>query len=270
MAATGTSTQGLRIGEALKRARTGQGIDARTAEERTKIRIKYLRALESEDWDVLPSPAYTKGFLRTYATMLGLDAEALVDEYRRAGGEPAARPPALFGRRAGAGASRPPLGERGPPHLGTCMARPRRRGGCRGADRDRSLRRRRRPVGQRPTGHHHGHNAGNHHHAHQAGQGGSEPAGQPVRLELEARQDVQVCLVNGAGDALIDAQALNAGSTSGPFQPADRFRLDLESGGIVALTLDGEHQLVASRRPASFQIDSAGVHRTDFRGHRCP
>src|SRR5207247_268593 len=55
------STDGLRIGEALFRARTGQGMDVRTAEERTKIRIKYLRALESEDWDGLPSPAYTRG-----------------------------------------------------------------------------------------------------------------------------------------------------------------------------------------------------------------
>jgi hypothetical protein len=270
MAATGTSTEGLRIGEALKRARTGQGIDARTAEERTKIRIKYLRALESEDWDVLPSPAYTKGFLRTYATMLGLDAEALVDEYRRqvesrlpdhrrySVGEPVlerrVRPWESEDRRIS-----------GRAWLGLAIA-----AGAAGlivialsgGDEGR--------PGHRATGHHHGHNAGNHHHAHQAGQGGSEPAGQPVRLELEARQDVQVCLVNGAGDALIDAQALNAGSTSGPFQPADRFRLDLESGGIVALTLDGEHQLVASRRPASFQIDSAGVHRTDFRGHRCP
>jgi cytoskeletal protein RodZ len=79
MSPTGT----LRIGEALKRARTGQGMDVRTAEERTKIRIRYLRALEAEQWDMLPNSTYAKGFLRTYATMLGLDADRLVDEFRR-------------------------------------------------------------------------------------------------------------------------------------------------------------------------------------------
>ena len=73
----------MRIGEVLKSARTRQGMDIRTVEERTKIRTKYLRALESEDWEVLPSPAYAKGFLRTYAQLLGLDADAVVDEFRR-------------------------------------------------------------------------------------------------------------------------------------------------------------------------------------------
>ena len=73
----------MRIGEVLKRSRTRQGIEIADVEERTKIRTKYLRALESEEWDVLPSPAYAKGFLRTYAQLLGLDADAIVDEYRR-------------------------------------------------------------------------------------------------------------------------------------------------------------------------------------------
>lgn len=73
----------LRIGNALKEARTRAGIDIRTVEERTKIRTRYLRALEAEEWSVLPGHAYVKGFLRTYANLLGLDADALVDEYRR-------------------------------------------------------------------------------------------------------------------------------------------------------------------------------------------
>src|ERR687891_2295504 len=73
----------MRIGEVLKSARTRQGLDIRTVEEQTKIRIKYLRALEAEEWEVLPNPAYATGFLRTYAQLLGLDGEALVDAYRR-------------------------------------------------------------------------------------------------------------------------------------------------------------------------------------------
>ena len=81
--ATRDEAGGLPIGEVLKRTRTRHKIDIRTVEQQTKIRIKYLRALENEEWDVLPGPAYAKGFLRTYAQFLGLDGDALVDEYRR-------------------------------------------------------------------------------------------------------------------------------------------------------------------------------------------
>src|SRR5919201_513713 len=73
----------LRIGEVLKRTRTRQRIDISKVEQETKIRTKYLRALESEEWEVLPGPAYAKGFLRTYAQFLGLDGDALGDESRR-------------------------------------------------------------------------------------------------------------------------------------------------------------------------------------------
>src|ERR687895_368147 len=82
----------LRIGNALKEARRRAGLDIRTVEERTKIRTRYLRALESEEWDALPGPAYVKGFLRTYARLLGLDGDALVDEYRRTVEGPQASP----------------------------------------------------------------------------------------------------------------------------------------------------------------------------------
>ncbi len=73
----------MAIGDVLKRTRTRRKVDIHTVEQQTKIRTKYLRALENEEWDVLPGPAYAKGFLRTYAQFLGLDGDALVDEYRR-------------------------------------------------------------------------------------------------------------------------------------------------------------------------------------------
>ncbi len=81
--ATGDEASGLPIGEVLKRARSRQKVDIQTVEEQTKIRTKYLRALENEEWEVLPGHPYAKGFLRTYAQVLGLDGDALVDEYRR-------------------------------------------------------------------------------------------------------------------------------------------------------------------------------------------
>src|SRR3954471_5597177 len=88
---------GLQIGEVLQSTRSRLGLDILAVERETKIRAKYLRALENERWDVLPGPTYVKGFLRTYARYLGLDADALVDEYRRSiERSPAAEQPYLF------------------------------------------------------------------------------------------------------------------------------------------------------------------------------
>ncbi len=70
------------IGEVLKAARQRAGLELADVEAETKIRSRYLRALESEQWDALPSPVYARSFLRTYAQLLGLDADALTDEYR--------------------------------------------------------------------------------------------------------------------------------------------------------------------------------------------
>src|SRR5712691_4727640 len=58
-----------------------RGVDFAQAELATKIRGKYLRALEEEQFDVLPAQTYVKGFLRTYAEYLGLDGQLYVDEY---------------------------------------------------------------------------------------------------------------------------------------------------------------------------------------------
>ena len=57
-------------------------IDVSEIEAQTKIRAKYLRALENEEWSLLPGPTFVKSFLRTYAQALGLDGKALVEEYR--------------------------------------------------------------------------------------------------------------------------------------------------------------------------------------------
>jgi cytoskeletal protein RodZ len=69
------------IGNSLREARVRRGIDFAQAELGTKIRGKYLRALEDEQFDVLPAQTYVKGFLRTYAEYLGLDGQLYVDEY---------------------------------------------------------------------------------------------------------------------------------------------------------------------------------------------
>ena len=59
-----------------------QRLDIADVEQRTKIRAKYLRALENEEFGMLPGPTFVKTFLRTYSEMLGLDPHVLVEEYR--------------------------------------------------------------------------------------------------------------------------------------------------------------------------------------------
>jgi hypothetical protein len=69
------------IGNSLREARTRKELDFPELETGTKIRAKYLRALEDENFEALPSATYVKGFLRTYANYLGLDGQLYVDEY---------------------------------------------------------------------------------------------------------------------------------------------------------------------------------------------
>ncbi|MGH2996679.1 MAG: helix-turn-helix domain-containing protein [Gaiellaceae bacterium] len=69
------------IGNSLREARLRQALDFPEIEQATKIRPKYLRALEDEQFDILPGQTYVKGFLRTYSEYLGLDGQLYVDEY---------------------------------------------------------------------------------------------------------------------------------------------------------------------------------------------
>jgi hypothetical protein len=69
------------IGSTLREARERQKLGLDRAEAETKIRARYLRALEDEDFDLIPGPTYVRGFLRTYAARLDLDSQLFVDEY---------------------------------------------------------------------------------------------------------------------------------------------------------------------------------------------
>src|SRR3712207_1756122 len=97
------------IGETLREARMRQRLDIADVESRTKIRAKYLRALENEEFGLLPGSTFVKTFIRTYAEVLGLDPHLLVEEYRanyepREEVEPSALgPPAATGRERGRG-----------------------------------------------------------------------------------------------------------------------------------------------------------------------
>src|SRR5688572_10911564 len=95
------------IGDQLRETRMRNRIDITDVEAATKIRAKYLRALENEEWDLLPGPTFVKTFLRTYADYLGLDARNLVEEYRARYERPAAQELTPFGTNLGGRRARP-------------------------------------------------------------------------------------------------------------------------------------------------------------------
>jgi len=267
--ATRNEAGGLVIGEVLKQARARRKLEIRTVEQQTKIRAKYLRALENEEWEVLPGPAYAKGFLRTYAAFLGLDGDALVDEYRRK--------------------VESSLGPDQPQHFAEPILERRLRPGEEG----RPPWRRRLPViavlgaaavvligiigliGGSGSEHHQ--RKGKAHGRHQRRAGG--PAGgeadgspsKPVTVSLVTHGAMEICLLPGHGQPLIDSQVLSAGRREGPFlPPADNYRLDLDDGGFVTVLLGGEPHPVRSRRPASYAIDADGIREVGFKGRNCP
>jgi cytoskeleton protein RodZ len=94
----------MEIGETLRETRMRRRIDMTEVEAATKIRAKYLRALENEEWDLLPGPTFVKTFLRTYAEYLDLDPRLLVEEYRQRFERPATQDLTPFG--PGMGGSR--------------------------------------------------------------------------------------------------------------------------------------------------------------------
>jgi cytoskeleton protein RodZ len=69
------------IGSSLREARERRSLSYGQVEADTAIRTRYIRALEDEDFHILPGPTYTKGFLRAYAEYLGLDGQPFVDEF---------------------------------------------------------------------------------------------------------------------------------------------------------------------------------------------
>jgi cytoskeleton protein RodZ len=78
------------VGSKLREARTRRKLLLTEVEEATKIRLRYLQAIENDEWDQLPGDTYARAFIRTYGRLLGLDGERLAEEQRRARGS--ARP----------------------------------------------------------------------------------------------------------------------------------------------------------------------------------
>jgi cytoskeleton protein RodZ len=237
------------IGETLRKARGARGLTLAKVSEDTKIRARYLQALEAEDWDAMPAPAYARGFLRTYASYLGLDADALVEELRR--GEPAAAPePRPVERQR---APRPaPLAPGPVPWrlvgglavvvllivvfvLGIT-------GGSGGGGKS------------TPTA---GGQQHRHKHAHRKK---PKPPPQPTEasVQLKTTADLWVCLIDQSGKPLVNWEILPAGTARGPFK-ASSFELSLGNGSVELQVNGKPFSVPDSPNPLGYKISPTSV-----------
>ena len=240
------------IGPTLREARIRHKIDLTEIEERTKIRVRYLRALETEEWDVLPGPTYTRSFIRTYATALGLDGERLADDYRRleedrmaelvGAREPHPMPPRLAGTGGGP--------RFGPGLIGALIAvalvavvlvlgltsnsgnnEPNAGPGGNGA--------------KSKQGKHQGSAAAKH-----------KPQ---VSIQLTATAEVWVCALAADGTRVINGQVLPAGTQEGPFR-SGKFDLAFGNGGVDLKVNGKPFQVQNTPSPVGYEVTPKGTH----------
>jgi cytoskeletal protein RodZ len=202
-------------------------------EARTKIRAKYLRAIENEEWELLPGPVYIKSFLRTYGDYLGLDSRMLVEEFKRRYEQPAEheiRPIAPLGR------DREPDGSRHrsvtfPPWLAVvgvlvAVVVVLYIVGTNSSNKHQSTQ----PTSARAGAHQHA----RHHHAASQTTKTTPPASpkpRKVSLQLIPTSAVYVCLENGARKTLIPGVIYNVGQTI-PTETAKEFLLTLGNTNV--------------------------------------
>jgi cytoskeleton protein RodZ len=241
------------IGETLREARMRRRIDMTQVETATKIRGKYLRALENEEWDLLPGPTFVKSFLRTYAEYLGLDARLLVEEYRQRYERPSTQDltPFSAARRSG----RTPRRRQRVAAMGPVLVM----GaglvallaflfllGIWGPDEEET------PAGG-GTG--------------DGARATATPTPTPesrdrdekpapperVRLRLVATGPVYVCLVNASGEQLIDEETLEAGTRTEVFRSRS-FRTNFGNDN-VEMVIDGKsYPVAASPDPIGYSV----------------
>ena len=243
------------IGDQLRETRLRNRIDITEVEAATKIRAKYLRALENEEWELLPGPTFVKTFLRTYADYLGLDARNLVEEYRSRFERPAAQELTPFGTSIGSRRTRPrrPVfapwmavllgvialvgalyalgtwgdGEPDEQEAGRPAASPEPRSGP--ADDGKEQRQRQRSAPRR------------------------------MRLQIQPTGPVSVCLENGAGEPLIANLTLDVGQDTETFR-ARRFRMSFGTGAAV-MRVNGRSYQVSDAAPIGYELRAGGKPR---------
>jgi hypothetical protein len=238
------------VGSTLGEARKRREIELSAVEEATRIRPRFLRAIENEEWDVLPGGVYTRGFIRTYAAYLGLDADRLAEDYRRevegTGGRPDSGP------EQGPVPARDSPRRRAPRRTGaiavaavlliaiaTIVALPKGEEGGGGE-----------PAPVSP------HRAGTTGGRQQVPATAPRPSG--VSLRLAANAEVWVCVLDATERHLVDGQILEAGAKEGPFHSGS-FTVSF-GNGEVSMLIDGkEAEIPTTSSPIGYAIDSSGA-----------
>jgi cytoskeleton protein RodZ len=259
------------IGETLRDARMRARIDVSEIEAKTKIRAKYLRALENEEWGLLPGPTFVKSFLRTYAEALGLDGKALVEEYRLNNENPSdallepivSRPERSGRSRSGAGgrAGGARAGGGGAPSRGylalvgvvvllivLLVVGLIGKGGGSGSSSKTAGQSS--PESRKKTSKTH---AGKH----RKGTSGNSSQSSVVALSLRATGPVYVCLIGEGGHVRIPGEELQAGTSTSTYH-SRRFEITLGNSS-VKMFVDGHERPVASSSQAiGYSITKAG------------
>ena len=243
------------IGSKLRETRIRNKIDITTVEQATKIRAKYLRALENEEWRVLPGSTYVKTFLRTYAQFLGLDAHLLVEEYSALFERPEELEVPAFTRE---GPVRQRVQRVGPPSrwtfalgilvafIGFLLVL-----GLTGGGDDKG----RRDSSRASSSDRDGSDAAP---AAPAVKERKKAAAKSVRLEVVAARPVWVCVVDGKGRPRVDARTLGAGQHEGPFKSSS-FTVTVGNGG-GDLKLNGRMRDTPDRaEPIGYLVKPAGT-----------
>jgi cytoskeletal protein RodZ len=224
-------------------------------EAATKIRAKYLRALENEEWDLLPGPTFVKTFLRTYAEYLDLDPRLLVEEYRQRYERPSTQDLTPFGAGRG-GANRGRRRQRRPigPFvvllagalalvgalyaLGVLWGEPDEKSAPdRAASSTPTPRATASPKKKKSSPRK------------------KRKAAPPARVSVRvtAVRPVFVCLVDASGQQVVDGENLAAGEATGTFR-SKRFRANFGNGGARVI-VDGERFTVPDTgRPIGFEF----------------
>jgi hypothetical protein len=240
------------VGTRLRQARTRRELTLQEAEAATKIRARYLEALEREDWGQLPGEIYTRAFIRTYGALLGLDGDRLAEEQRRQQGAagPGERLPRVDPRPRKASTER-----RSAPRIPSGLVAALVTGlvvlalllvGLTGGGGSGDPG----PEPSREPGRTAENDGGDRRQAPQAARGGHT-------LRLLANGEVWVCLLGGRGQVLVGGDILGPGETAGPFRSGS-FTLAL-GNGAVTMTVDGKHlSLPEPPSPIGFAVDSRG------------
>jgi cytoskeleton protein RodZ len=234
------------IGATLREARMRARIDVSEIEAQTKIRAKYLRALENEEWSLLPGPTFVKSFLRTYAQALGLDAKALVEEYRLSQEnshdlyEPlAATPRAGRARTPRNGPSRAYLAALGGVLvlivLLIVLLATSGGGGSSAKQKARTTK----TTAPR---------------THTATSGTATAAAPQLEtISIKATGTVYVCLIGDHGRKLVDGRTLQSGEAT-PTYSAHRFEITLGNASAVLLLNGREHTVPPSSEPIGYAL----------------